>query len=454
MTLIVVGLNHQTAPVCIREQFTLGGDNLRAALDSLQQNPVLDEIAILSTCNRLEFYASTTDVLAGWQIFEQFLVQSKQISLTELQPTLYYESGENVAHHLMRVASGLDSMILGEPQILGQVNTAFNEAREAGAVGPILSRLFTQAIHCGKRARTDTDISRHTTSVSHAAVRLALKHIKDMRTANVLVVGAGEMAELAANALTKYNCQSITFINRTCAKAENLANQFNGQMVSWHKLLEALKTADVVICSTGAPHAVIFAEEVQLILPERQREHPLLLIDIAVPRDVEEAVSDLEGVIRYDIDDLNQVVDSNMAQRQASALEVERIIAQELDIFLAWLQSRDVVPVLVELREKASEIARREVQLALNRLDDLDDYQQKIVDRLAHRIVNKILHEPTLRLKEQAAAGNGALFASVLADLFTLDSPLPEPEPEIDERDTTPVDRTLVLSMLEDTVYD
>lgn len=427
MSMILVGLNHRTAPIALREQLALSGEKLREALAELKGEAVpLHEVVILSTCNRLEIYATADDSGPALQWLDHYLAKLKDIELDELFPALYHLAGRDVIEHLMRVSSGLDSMILGEPQILGQVNQAFGEAHAAGTTGAVLARFFTQAVHAGKRARTETEISQHTTSVSHAAVRLAKHHVGNLEDLSALIVGAGEMAKLAAEALVKYNPRAIHFINRTCARAEEMACEIGGTAVHWHELLPALTHADVVIASTGAPHPVIFAEELQEILPLRQGR-PLLIVDIAVPRDIDEAVDDLDGVILYDIDDLNHVLDENMAHRQASAIQVEKIIDEETNDFIEWMQSREVVPVIVELRQKLAEIAEAEVQLALNRLGDLDDNEQKVIDKLAHRIVNKVLYEPTKRLKEQAIKGKGPYYAECVAQLFDLDAPLPVP---------------------------
>jgi glutamyl-tRNA reductase len=424
MPIILAGLNHRTAPVALRERLALPEDGLREAIEELQRTG-LHEVVIVSTCNRLEIYTTVQYPDAGWMLLENYLAQLENTTLDDLKPSLYYKEGREAVHHLMRVAAGLDSMILGEPQILGQVNHAYGEAHGLEATGATLSRLFTQAVHAGKRARTETEISRHTTSVSHAAVRLAEEHVQDLTQINALVIGAGEMAAVTADALAKHNTGTITFINRTQERADTLADQLGACTRSWHNLLEALVDADLVISSTGAPHTVIHSETIETVLPKRNGR-PLLLIDIAVPRDVEEAVAGLPGVILYDIDDLQNVLDVNMAQRVACAKDVERIINEELEDFMTWYQSREIVPVIVELRRKVAEIAKLEVQQALNRLEELSDYEQKIIDKLAHRIVNKILHEPTMRLKEQAVLGNGYYFADALAQLFDLEAMIPE----------------------------
>lgn len=444
MQIVLIGLNHRTAPIALREQFNLADCALRMALDDLGaklsaspssngQKPAvrLSEAVILSTCNRLEIYATVIgDSEDGWRILEGYLSSLQGIPLQTFKPHLYHLAGNEAVIHLMRVASGLDSMILGEPQILGQVSNAQTEAHFAATSGPVLSHLFDLASHAGKRARTETSIGRHTTSISHAASQLVKDKAGDLETLELLVIGAGEMAEVAAHALRSHGAKDLRFINRTFTRAENLARQFEGQAVNWYHLADALATADAVICATGAPHIVIHADDVQPILPQRSGR-PLLLVDIAVPRDIEESVGRLPGVAYYNIDQLQSVVDSNLAQRQAAIPEVEVIINEEADRFDSWLQGRQVLPVLVELRKQAQEIA--EVELARNQyyLDELAPEYQEKVNQMVQRIVNKMLHEPTVRLKQSAAEGNGVAYAHALRELFALDSaPTPAPNPQ------------------------
>jgi glutamyl-tRNA reductase len=436
MNIVLVGLNHRTAPVALREQLALVDCGLRMALDDLDsrrkagsksngRGPAISrllESVILSTCNRIEVYAVVTGEPAdGWQQLEKFLAGLQGIPLEELHPHLYFLDGRDAVFHLMRVAAGLDSMVLGEPQILGQVSNAQAEAHTAGTIGPVLSHLFDLAIHAGKRARTETSIGRHTTSISHAAARLVREKSGDLDQLNILVIGAGEMAEVAAHALLSRGAQQLKFINRTYTRAESLANQFNGQALNWYHLPEALTTADVVVTATGAPHTVIHVNDVEPVLAERTGR-PLLFVDIALPRDVEEGVGQLPGVQRYDIDQLKSVVDANLAQRQAAIPEVEAIIVDEEARFDAWLQGRQVLPVLVELRRKAQEIADAELDRNQKHLDELAPECQEKVNRMVYRIVNKLLHEPTVRLKASAAEGNGVAYAHALRELFALDS--------------------------------
>ncbi len=420
-SIVLVGLNHHTAPVELREQLSLSGCGLTMALEELAQNSRIRESIILSTCNRLEVYGLTSEPAEGWQAIEDFLMHLQGIPLTELKPHLYYLQDETTIKHLMRVACGLDSMILGEPQILGQVSQAYRDAHGVGTVETMFSKLFMQAIHTGKRARTETGISRHTTSVSHAAALLAKDQVGNLETARVLVVGAGEMAEQAIQALQAHHVQSITFINRTYSRANDLAQRFGGTAYNWTHLIDALAEADVVLSATGAPHMVIHTSEVEEAIRQRD-SRPLLLIDIAVPRDIEEGVGDLPNVTLHDIDDLQHTLDENLAQRQAAVVEVEQIIQEEIDGFYEWLSGRQVVPIIVGLRRKAEAIAQTELEQALRRLDGMDSQGQDVVKRMAHRIVNKMLYEPTNQLKIQAANGKGYDYADIVRDLFCLDA--------------------------------
>jgi glutamyl-tRNA reductase len=419
VTIILIGLNHQTAPVEIREQLHLADCTLRAALKDLSEVG-LQEVVILSTCNRIEIYAVVRDATMGWQLAEDALCQLQGFEVEQLRPHLYRREGRLAVEHLMRVASGLESMILGEAQILGQVAEAFTEAQKAGTSGALLSHLFAQAIHAGKRARTETDISRHTTSISHAAVQLIHEQQSDPAQTHILLVGAGEMARLAGQALAGRGFQNLQVINRTFASAEILAGEVGAEASSWNHLPEALIWADVVITATGAPHTVIRAGEVTRMMSERDHR-PLLFVDLAVPLDVEIAVGQIEGVTRYDIDDLRAVVDANLAQRIAAASEVELIIDEEAADFMKWLSSRQVAPVIADLRRKAEAVVEAELQQALRRLDGLQERDQQIIAQMAHRIMNKMLHEPTMYLKSRAADGDGHDFAHLARELFALD---------------------------------
>ena len=430
MTIVLVGLNHRTTPIELREKLSLTGSALQNALEKLktyqstQQDGItvylIDEGVILSTCNRLEIYAvvNIEHKESGWELIENFLANLQNLPLEEVKPHLYYYAGLEAVQHLMRVACGLDSMILGESQILGQVTQSFIDVQHNGLVGSILSQVMSQAIHAGKRARTETEISHYTTSVSHAGALLVLDKV-GVSSPNILIVGAGEMAILAAKSLHKHSDINLAFINRTFSHAEALASELDGKSLSWYQLAEALEWADAVITATGAPHLVIYAEDVEQILASRQ-ERPLLFVDIAVPRDVEITVEKLSGVQRYDIDDLQSIVDTNTNQRQVAIPHVEMIVEQEMDSFSEWYHSRQVVPVITDLRRWATQIAQQEVEQAVNKINNVDEHTEKIINRLAHRLVNKLLHEPTIQLRGQAANGNGIGYAHVVSELFGL----------------------------------
>ncbi len=442
MALILIGFNHRTAPVDIREHLSFATADLPAILtelyeqhllpadthynDPLQRGPVC-ECAILSTCNRLEVYAIVGNASRGWETIETFLAQKGAITREELHEHLYLVAGHPVSEHLMQVTAGLDSMILGEPQIMGQVNAAYTSAREAHTCGTILSHLFSSALHVGKRAHTETEISRHTTSVSHAAIQLVQKQTPDLRSARILLIGAGETAELAAKALAMHEALHITCINRTLARAEDLVARTCGRALPWSALTDTLNEVDVVLSTTSSPLPILLYDDVRNAMTRRSGQ-PLVVVDLAVPRDVDITISTLDGVSLYDIDHLQSVLDMNLHQRQAAIPQVEAIVQEEVTSFLTWLHSRQVVPVLTGFREKVSALADAEVKLALNRMDGLSQQSQKAVERMAHRIVNKMLHEPTERLKAHAASGESRLYIHAIQDLFALDISLAETE--------------------------
>jgi glutamyl-tRNA reductase len=362
------------------------------------------------TCNRLEIYVEgSLDAAAP---IERLLAKWGGLPLDALGSHLFCCEGETAVRHLLRVASGLESMVLGETQVLGQVADALEVAQNAHASGAILSHLFAEAIHTGKRAHSESEISRHSTSVSHVAARLA--HEWAGTEARVLIVGAGEIAALAALAVREQR-HEITVINRTYDKALALAREVNGRALDWLQFGSALPWADVVISATSAPHHVIHARG----LANRQR--PLLLIDLALPRDIDPTVTALPHVDLWTLDNLQAQVDANLAQRSAAIAPVEAIVEQETTLFLDWLRSREVAPVITDLQRWARGVAEREITQALNRLDTPDAHTEQVIARMAHRLVGKLLHEPTVRLKLHAAEGDGQDYAETLRDLFGLD---------------------------------
>lgn len=435
MALILLGLNHKTTPLDLRERLSFSSGQLSAALSDLYTNYLLAseetpgkklsseplcEALILSTCNRLEIYAVVQDLHKGWDTIEQFLMQQGSFRWGSLDTYLYRLAGHDVVEHLMRVASGLDSMILGEPQIIGQVAEAFNAAQQARTTGTVLSHLLAEVLHTGKRVYTETPISRHTTSTSHAAVQLIQTNLASAR---VLILGAGEVAIQAARALRMHHVESITCINRTQTRAVDLAEQIQGKALPWKALPQALVRADVLIATTSAPGILLNRQAIQAALTLREGRG-MTIIDLAVPRNIEPAVAELPGVHLYNIDSLQATLDKNLALRQAAIPQVEAILKEGVESFLSWLHSRQVIPVLTSFRSKISTLADAEIKLALNRMEGLNQQSQQAVVRAIHRVVNKMLHEPTERLKAHAASGDGLIYVRALQDLFALDASL------------------------------
>lgn len=418
---IAVGLNHKTAPVEIREQVTLGAERLPPAFVALKGQDI-HEAVILSTCNRTEIYLLSEQYHAGVEAAVDVLVGGRDIDQVELRSHLYVHHGMEAVRHLFRVACGLDSLVLGETQILGQVREAYQTAVEQHAVGKYFHALFGQAIVVGKRAHTETEISQNAASVSYMAVELAKKVFHSLEGRKVLIIGAGKMSELTAKHLVASGVSQIVVANRTPEKAAALAALFGGKGVPMEGLGEWLAQVDVVISSTGAPHVVVTRQMVADAMRHR-RHRPIFLFDIAVPRDVEPAAGDLEGVFLYNIDDLEAAVQANLRERQREARKVERIIDEEVAKFQNWLRTLDVVPVIKSLREKAEVIRQRELQRAFARMPDLAPRQREIIEAMTATMFNKLLNDPTLRLKEYAGADNGPVYAEAVARLFNLPVP-------------------------------
>jgi len=340
-------------------------------------------------------------------------------SRAEFAPYLYHYTGTEVVTHLCRVAAGLDSMILGEPQILGQVTRAYQAALRAGAAGPALSALFRTAIHAGKRARAETAISRNPASVSAVAVRLAQGVVSDLAAAHVLIVGAGEMAELALEALRARGAADISVLNRTFDRAEQLAQRWGARALTLDRLAEALSTADIVITSSGAPHMMISPQAVRTAIASRP-DRPLVFIDIAVPRNVHPGAARLPNVHCFNIDDLHSHLDEAVADRGREVPRVEAILAEEVTAFEAWWQGREVTPVIARLHAKADAIRRAEVEKALRHLPQLGAAERWRIEALTESLVNKLLHDPTRCLKAEADRGHAAEYAAMIRHLFAL----------------------------------
>ncbi|HYY76451.1 MAG TPA: glutamyl-tRNA reductase [Gaiellaceae bacterium] len=420
MHLVLVGTSYQRAPVELRELLAYDRELRRGALDRLSADG--SESAVLSTCNRTEAYLAAPDAAAAEERVHAELASLSGLSGTELAPALYTLTDGAAALHLFRVAAGLDSMVPGEAQILGQVREAYGAARETGAAGPVLHRLFRQALRVGKRVRTETAIGENPASVSAAAAELAERVFEDLAGRRILLLGAGKTSDLTAANLISRGAGEIVVANRSVERAEALARRFNGRGIGLERVEEELERVDVVVASTSAQGHLISAEQVARAMRAR-RGRPVFFIDIAVPRDVDPAVNQLDGCYLYDIDDLERVVAESVAGRREEAVRAEAIASVEADDFRAWQLSLDVVPAIASLRERAEAIRRAELERAAGRLGSLSPGQRRAVESLTAQIVNKLLHQPTVRMKEAAAAADGVLYADAVRHLFALEDP-------------------------------
>lgn len=417
---VTVGLNHRTAPVEIREKVSFPHYTIGAALHELKTYPGLHGVIILSTCNRLEIYAATTDVETGLNSIKKFLVNHAQIDEQELSKYLYIHTLYDAVRHLFRVVAGLDSMILGETQILGQVSNAYEKAAEAGVTNKVINVFFQNALTVGKRVRTETQIDQHPTSISYTAVELAKQVFGELQGRNILILGAGEMSALTAKHLIANGANTVMVSNRSFERAKNLASACHGKAIRFEDFEESLIDVDIVISATAAANFVITPEQIRSIMPQRDKRS-LLMIDIAVPRDIHPEVGEIPGVTLYDIDDLRGVIDAHQHARELAGQQAERIIEEEMGQFLKWHNSLFVIPTIVALQQRGEEIKNCQLEHALGKLGGLTDKQEKVIRSMANTIVNQLLHEPITNLKEFATTRQGHLYTEILQNLFNLE---------------------------------
>jgi len=417
--LFVAGLSHRTAPIAVREQLVVDEDKLREILADLTGRGTCAEVMIVSTCNRVEVYGvAEAPGEARGAAFRQ-MGAHRGLGLPALEPLLYSLDGAEAVQHAFRVASSLDSMVLGEPQILGQVKDAFALAQSCRTVGPVLHSLMSQAFAVAKRVRSDTEVGRHAVSVSFAAVELARKIFDGLDGRSVLLVGAGEMGELAARHFQDHGTLPVYVANRTAGRAQALARELAGTAVPFEDLFSVMGQVDIVITSTAAGEAIITAGDVAPVLPGR-RGRPLFFIDISVPRNVDPSVNDLDNVFVYDVDDLRSVVEANLRERKRQAQQAESLVEREVAKFADRLRSLEVVPTIVSLREKLEEIRKTELSRTLSRLPGADEVTRQALEALSQGIVNKILHAPTVKLRDSSKAGHGHRWIEVISELFGL----------------------------------
>jgi len=399
MRVLVVGLNHKSADVEVREKLAFNGDKLEEGLRRLKALPEVKEAVIISTCNRVEMYASVDDPARAAESITAFLSDFHGLETEPLKRSLYFREDKDAIRHIFRVASSLDSMVVGEPQILGQVKGAFAFGLERKSTGVVLNKLLKKAISVAKRVRTETKIAENAVSISFAAVELAKKIFTDLSGKSVMLLGAGEMAELAAMHLKSSGVKEILVANRTYERGVELAEHFGGRPVRFESFKEEMVHSDIILCSTGAPTYVIKRDDAHRIMKER-KQRPMFMIDISVPRNLDPAINGLENVYLYDVDDLQGVVDANMGERKKEAEKAEEIVSEELESFERWASSLDSIPAIISLRDKAEHIKNQELQKLMNKLD-LDEKEQKAVEYMASAIVNKLIHPPTAALKDE-----------------------------------------------------
>ena len=423
MHLHCLGTSHHFAPQSIREALFFDRDQqntllARCGCERTASGGHLRELAVVSTCNRTELYAVTPWSEAT--LLPQLLTEASQQDFLHVSPYLYHMTDLEAARHLMRVSAGLDSMVTGEPQILGQVAEAYTLALRQGTAGKALSRLFQAAIHAGKRARQETGISRHPSSISAVAVGLAAQLVPALPSSSILVIGAGEMAELVVQALHKRGVHRITVLNRTLARAEQIATRWKAEARPLEALGLELRNADVVVTSTGAPHILLRQETVAAALAARPSRR-LVILDIAIPRDVELAVADVDGVSLYGLDDLQGIVDESLERRQGQIPQVERIVAEELEAFQNWFEDLEVGPLVAELYQKAERIRSHQLVHTLRRMPTLSEQDRRRIDLFSRALVRRMLHDTTAALKREGLNGDAALFVETARRLFALD---------------------------------
>jgi glutamyl-tRNA reductase len=419
MSLVVVGLNHRTVPVELLERMAVAPVDLPKALQSLGRCEHLAEVVLLSTCNRTEVYAHATLFHPAMQDVRDFLSDVSGVDPDEFSDLLYTYHDDAAVAHLFGVAAGLDSMIIGEGEILGQVREAWQAAEREDASGPLLSRTFRHAIEVGKRARTETAIGRHAVSVSSAAVALANSHVGSLDDRRVLVLGAGEMGEGMALALAGAGVLEIVVANRTMSRGEALARRVGGRAISLDDVPTALVECDVLLVSTGASGLLVERSKVEQVM-ELRGGRALLIVDVGVPRNIDPGAGEVFGVTLLDIDDLRALGEQSLAQRRQEIGKVRDLIADELDRHRLERSAREVAPLVTALRARAEELRTLEIERYRSKLAALDPAAREAVDAITQGVVNKLLHEPTIRVKDAAGTARGELYADALADLFDL----------------------------------
>ena len=427
MHILVVGLNYKTASVEVREKLALAEEQLPQALKKLKTTTSILECAIIATCNRTEIYVVVDRAQICGHYVRTFIEEWFQLPRERFTSNLYMYEDANAIKHLFRVASGLDSMIIGETQILGQVRDAFLTAQKEGATGTVFNKLFKEAITLAKRAHTETKIGELAVSVSYAAVELGKHIFGQFEDKSVMIFGAGETSELTAKHLNANGAKQMMVANRSIDKAKELATKFNGQACTLDEAKNRLLHSDIVISSTASPQYVLTAQDVQAVM-EKRRHRPLFMIDIAVPRDFDPKITEIDNVFLYDIDDLQHIVEANLSMRKQEALKIEVLIQKAMDEFNQWYKTLGVVPVIRSLQNKAADIHEQTIQSMFNKLPNLSDQEQKIIRKLTKSMVNQMIQDPILQIKEIAGQRKADDVMDTFIQLFQLQEQLKQLE--------------------------
>ncbi len=436
MHIVVVGLNYRTAPVEVRERFTFAEQDLPKALEQLKLTKSVLEGVVVATCNRTEIYVVVDRLHMCGYFIRSFMEQWFGISRDQFTQHLYIYEDEQAIRHLFRVTCGLDSMVIGETQILGQVKNAFLQAQSQKITATWFNMLFKQAVTLGKRAHSETSIGESAVSVSYAAVELGKRIFGMFTDKKVLILGAGKMSELTVKHLYSGGAAEVIVANRTLSRAEDLASKFNGTPVTMEEGINRLADVDIVISSTGAQGYILDRSRVEASMKRRQ-SRPLFMIDIAVPRDLDPAIGDLQNVFLYDIDDLEGIVESNLEMRRTEAAKIEHMIEDELSEFYQWLKTMGVRPVIRALQEKAESIHQDTLESLFNKLPELDERQRKVISRLTKSMLNQMMHDPINRVKEMAVQKQGNEALDMFSHIFALEDRLEDAAQKVDKSDAS-----------------
>ena len=418
--IVLLGLNHKTAPVDVRECIAFTPEETDQALMMLRDNPAIGESVLFSTCNRIELLMAVDECEAAVTLAKQFIAEFKKVPLSQFEKSLYQYVGDEAVRHTLQVAASLDSMVVGEPQILGQMKEAYRKATVEKTSGVILNKLLHRTFFVAKKIRTETGIGDHAVSISYAAIELGKKIFGDLEGKRVMLIGAGEMAELAVEHLIRNRAGTITVANRTFSRGVELADRFRGKAIKFEEIISCIKDVDIVISSTGATDYVLRKNQIKEAMKSR-RNRSLFFIDIAVPRDIDPEINRINNAYVYDIDDLKGIVDENIEDRNREAVKAQRIIDEAVIGFRKWYDTLEVVPTIVSLRGKVEAIARQELDKTLGPMSHLSDIDKQAIERMTAALVNKILHGPTDFLKKDGCRGNKSAALDLTRKLFNLE---------------------------------